>query len=220
MHVDPVPGPASTVWRESGSALRAVHAVRALPPDAPAPDPVRVAVTGAPDIVVAGVERMLSAQPRRVRLGRPGETADSEVVLFDPGRVTTSDLADLPGKCVRLAITPEMTPEVSQQAHAWGARHLVPLSAGLNELVSVLEEAGGRRPARRCSPLLPDPGDSLSPREREIVAGVCRGLSNPEIGGDLYLSVNTVKTYIRSAYRKMEVSTRAQAVLWGLRRGY
>ena len=34
-----------------------------------------------------------------------------------------------------------------------------------------------------------------------------------------YLSPNTVKTYVRSAYRKMGVTTRAQAVAWGIENG-
>jgi len=42
------------------------------------------------------------------------------------------------------------------------------------------------------------------------------GLSNAEIGRELFLSLNTVKSYIRSAYRKIGVRTRSQAVLWVL----
>ena len=34
------------------------------------------------------------------------------------------------------------------------------------------------------------------------------------------MSVNTVKTYIRTAYRKMGVNTRARAVLWGVDHGF
>ena len=45
------------------------------------------------------------------------------------------------------------------------------------------------------------------------------GLSNREIGERLQLSINSVKTYIRSAYRKMGVERRTQAVLWGLDNG-
>lgn len=54
----------------------------------------------------------------------------------------------------------------------------------------------------------------LSPRETEVLALIQRGLSNLEITHELYLSLNTVKSHIRSAYRKMGVTTRAQAVIW------
>jgi DNA-binding NarL/FixJ family response regulator len=59
----------------------------------------------------------------------------------------------------------------------------------------------------------------LTPRESEIVSLIVSGLSNREIGERLQLSINSVKTYIRSAYRKMGVERRTQAVLWGLDNG-
>ncbi len=59
----------------------------------------------------------------------------------------------------------------------------------------------------------------LTPREAEILSLVTQGLTNSEIGGQLYLSINSVKTYIRAAYRKIEVTRRAQAVAWGMEHG-
>lgn len=59
----------------------------------------------------------------------------------------------------------------------------------------------------------------LSPRESEIVGLIVQGLSNQEIATRCYLSTNSVKTFIRSAYRKMGVSSRAQAVIWGIDHG-
>ncbi|MGB3829918.1 MAG: response regulator transcription factor [Ornithinimicrobium sp.] len=56
----------------------------------------------------------------------------------------------------------------------------------------------------------------LSPREAEVLALITQGLTNQEIAAHSYLSINTVKTYIRSAYRKIGVTTRARAVLWGV----
>ncbi len=62
--------------------------------------------------------------------------------------------------------------------------------------------------------------EPLTPRESEVIELVCRGLSNEEIGRELYVSMNTIKTYTRAAYRKMGVDTRARAVIWGLQHGY
>jgi DNA-binding NarL/FixJ family response regulator len=42
-------------------------------------------------------------------------------------------------------------------------------------------------------------------------------MSNHEIAEHLYLSVNSVKTYIRTAYRRIGVRSRSEAVLWVLR---
>ena len=52
----------------------------------------------------------------------------------------------------------------------------------------------------------------LSERESEVLVLIAEGLSNAEIANTLYLSPNSVKTHIRNAYRKLEVTTRAQAV--------
>lgn len=65
------------------------------------------------------------------------------------------------------------------------------------------------------------PGRSagLSPREAEVVALITQGATNDEIARTCYLSINSVKSYIRSAYRKMGVERRSQAVLWGVQNG-
>lgn len=54
----------------------------------------------------------------------------------------------------------------------------------------------------------------------EVIGLIAQGYSNEEIARLCYLSINTVKTYIRSAYRKAGVNTRAQAVAWALRHGF
>jgi len=59
----------------------------------------------------------------------------------------------------------------------------------------------------------------LTPRELDVIQLVTNGRSNHEIGAELYLGVNTIKTYIRTAYRKIGVTTRVQAVLWGVHQG-
>ena len=66
------------------------------------------------------------------------------------------------------------------------------------------------------------PGRSigLTPREAEIIALITQGLSNDEIAQRAYLSINSVKTHIRTAYRKIGVSSRSQAVLWGVDNGF
>jgi NarL family two-component system response regulator LiaR len=59
----------------------------------------------------------------------------------------------------------------------------------------------------------------LSAREAEILIYVASGLSNQEIAERAYLSINTVKTYIRTAYAKIGVTRRSQAVVWALEHG-
>ncbi len=66
------------------------------------------------------------------------------------------------------------------------------------------------------------PGDEhgLSGRESEVLALICQGLSNAEISERAYLGINTIKTYIRSAYRKIGATTRPQAVIWAMSHGF
>jgi DNA-binding CsgD family transcriptional regulator len=52
----------------------------------------------------------------------------------------------------------------------------------------------------------------LSERERVIVDHLYRDLSTAEIAAALYISVNTVKTHVRSIYRKLDVTSRAAAI--------
>lgn len=65
------------------------------------------------------------------------------------------------------------------------------------------------------------PGKSagLTAREAEVVALITRGFSNEQIAKHTYITINTLKSYIRSAYRKMGVKSRAQAVRWGIEHG-
>jgi LuxR family transcriptional regulator, maltose regulon positive regulatory protein len=54
--------------------------------------------------------------------------------------------------------------------------------------------------------------EELSDREREVLQRAASMLSNAEIAGELYISVNTVKTHLGSIYRKLGAADRRQAV--------
>lgn len=53
----------------------------------------------------------------------------------------------------------------------------------------------------------------LSEREREVLSLLAIGLTNREIATELYLSVDTVKTYLRGLFRKLGVTNRTQAAV-------
>ncbi len=65
---------------------------------------------------------------------------------------------------------------------------------------------------RQPRPTGVEPSDH-TPREQVILDMLCQGHAPKEIGEALFLSVSTVKTHIRSLYRKMDVSSRTQLVL-------
>ena len=59
----------------------------------------------------------------------------------------------------------------------------------------------------------------LSPREIDVMRLIVNGYSNDEIARELYITINTVKTFIRTAYRKIGATKRTQAVIWGFTQG-
>jgi len=69
----------------------------------------------------------------------------------------------------------------------------------------------------------PDPDsallESLSEREREVLALLARGLSNTEIAARLYLSEGTVRNYVSAVFAKLGVSDRTQAAVLAIRCG-
>jgi DNA-binding NarL/FixJ family response regulator len=60
---------------------------------------------------------------------------------------------------------------------------------------------------------------NLTERELQVLHGMAQGRSNAEIGRELYLSEDTIKTHARRLFRKMGVNDRAQAVASGFRWG-
>ena len=77
-------------------------------------------------------------------------------------------------------------------------------------------------PIKRGTVGLDWPGreEGLTERESEIMALITQGKSNAEIAAMTYLSINSIKTHIRNAYRKTGVASRSQAVLWGVDHGF
>jgi DNA-binding NarL/FixJ family response regulator len=102
-------------------------------------------------------------------------------------------------------------------------------------LVAAAREAldGGRPMSRGMAPLLLEhirrmgrsgSGERkavrpLTERERVVLCQMARGHSYEDIGRALDVSVNTVRTYIRSVYEKLDVNSRTEAVLLGMKLG-
>lgn len=78
---------------------------------------------------------------------------------------------------------------------------------GLRRLAERLREARTRSPYDVVDEL-----PALTPREVAVLEALARGLSLEEVGRDLFVSRNTVKTQASSLYRKLQVSGRAEAV--------
>ena len=66
----------------------------------------------------------------------------------------------------------------------------------------------------RCAPVV-----SLTPRELVVLASLSPDITLEEIAAKLWVSRNTVKTQLHSMYRKIGVSTKADAIAWAVAAG-
>lgn len=80
----------------------------------------------------------------------------------------------------------------------------------------LLEMHEPRRSPRKASD---DPLNSLTEREREILEHLAGGLSNKEIGEQLFLSEKTVKHYMTNILQKLQVRNRVEAALLAQKSG-
>lgn len=85
--------------------------------------------------------------------------------------------------------------------------------------VPSLQEAHAARVEAPVGPRAVEGAPVLTKREIEVLVGMSHGRSNAQIGQELFLSEDTVKTHARRLFRKLGASDRAQAVAIGLRRG-
>jgi DNA-binding NarL/FixJ family response regulator len=191
--------------------------------------PLCVGVYDEPELVVTGVGGLLSRSNRpadvvAVARHTPGVTVD--VLLCDPiGRDV--QLEEYLGVVAGLTAAPVLVYTWStsrssvRRALVAGARGVVSKTASGHDLAAAVSAV---HRGETVAPPVPAPGAhgnaGLSVREAEVLELICRGLSNLEIADQLFVSVNSVKTYVRQIYQKIGVTRRAQAVAWGLAHGF
>ena len=177
---------------------------------------------------VPGVTRVITASSGEECLARwPVERPS--VVLMDVrmpglgGVESTRQLVERhPEANVIMLVGPEDGDGVTR-AVSGGARGYVAKDAAREELsaavLHVITE--GRRPQgptpTGTTPAAKAP--ELTEREVQVLTGMSRGRSNAEIGRELFLSEDTVKTHARRLFRKLGAADRAQAVALGYRAG-
>lgn len=197
---------------------------------------VRIAVLNDYELVVAGVAGALSPFSDRVDVVeldvRTPVISDVDVVLYDTfgqGQGDSLDIEKILGSSgARLLVFSWNTDErLVETALATGASGYVSKSVSAEELVVAIEAVHAGEPVRPEGAGDDDrfgrwPGEEhgLSPREAEVLALICQGLSNQEITERAFIGINTIKTYVRTLYRKIGASNRAQAVIWGVEHGF
>jgi DNA-binding NarL/FixJ family response regulator len=200
---------------------------------------VRLAIVNDYEIVVRGLASVLEERDgfRIVELAT-GSVVDTPVdlALYDtfgavePGFETVRQMVDDPhvGRVVVFTWVFE-TPRVDDLL-AMGVDGYLSKALSADDLVDALHRIhGGERVVSEAPSASAGtgtgrrwPGQSmnLTEKEADVLAFIVRGLDNREIAELLYISPNTLKTRIRSLYRKLGVESRVQAALWGVQHGF
>ncbi len=175
-----------------------------------------------------GLSAMLAEHPDRVhevRLPRVWMSlAGVDVALYDVLGLHRTDGSDLrhlveQTRAKVLVVSRDLRPDLRARALALGADAWVSMSADSDELVDAVERlAFGVADSEPIDPLGQSAG--LTAREVDVLTLITHGVSNQDIARELVLSINSIKSYIRSAYAKIGVQTRAQAVAWCLVHGF
>ncbi|UIJ35233.1 DNA-binding response regulator [Allobranchiibius sp. GilTou73] len=201
--------------------------------------PITVALVDDYDVVLLGVAKIIDQYRDRVIIAEIDtnqplkDTVD--VVLYDAFAQPESDREEIGvlirSPCARKVIvyTWNFHPELVESAQRQGVHGYLSKALPAREFIAAIEAVHAGEivvsdPPGRARPVtgLDWPGreEGLTERESEILALITQGHSNAEVSSRTFLSPNTVKSYIRAIYRKIDVSSRTQAVLWGVDNGF
>ena len=210
--------------------------------------PLRVAIVNDYEIVVRGMAAVLKPFAEQVEVveldARRPVAGDVDVILYDTFSLAQADAVDLAGlgggPDTRVVVFSwNIDPQLVVRSLDAGAHGYVSKGTSAEELVAAIQKVSE---GQQVTPPLDEGTDTgrpagtsrlddtfgkwpghdagLSPREAEVLALICQGLTNQDIIERAYITINTLKTHIRSLYRKIDVTTRSQAVRWGLERGF
>ena len=202
--------------------------------------PVRVLVADDHPVVRAGLRALLSAEPGLAVVAEAGSGEETvvmarqhqpDVVLMDlrmPGAGGLAAIrqlsADQPGVRVVVLTTYDSDADILPAVEAGAAGYLLKdtprdtlvgaiFAAARGETVLAPAVAGRLvNRLRAAPPEAPAARETLSAREAEVLTLAGRGLTNAQIGRELFVSEATVKTHLLRAYAKLGVSSRTAAV--------
>ena len=200
------------------------------------PRQVWVEIMTTQEVVAVGLRTILENAEGHLSITTQGPLdatldAEPDVVLYDVIKLHDDDGGELDrllrqtASCI-IAVDRTLSPVLGRRARDRGVEWRVTLNITGDQLVTLIHDAVAGALDESAVAEVWDSAEhlgeaaGLSPREGSVLGLVVSGLSNQQIADRLYLSINSVKTYIRSTYRKVGVSSRAQAVAWGIQHGF
>ena len=199
-------------------------------------NPIRVLIVDDHAMVRRGLAAFLKAKPDLLLVGEASnggeaislcERLQPDVVLMDlmmPGmsgaEATQVIVQRWPAVRV-IALTSFGDKEMVRQALAAGALSYLLKNVSAEDLAEAIRSASSGRSTLAAEavqalvqpePAAPTFGVDLTPREREVLALMVQGLTNPEIAGRLVVSRSTAKAHVSNVLSKLGASNRAEAV--------
>jgi len=189
---------------------------------------IRLAIVSRQEVVARGLTAMLADYPDRVVVvslpNVRSKAVGLDVVLYDSICLHNDDGGDLLHLINKtdakvLFYSRDMRPDLRARALAMGVSAWISMSTHARDLVEAIELTAAGQPLPGQEDRLGQ-GAGLSEREVEILALITQGLSNKEIADRLFLTINTLKSHIRSTYKKIGATSRPQAVAWAMQHGF
>jgi NarL family two-component system response regulator LiaR len=199
---------------------------------APGARHVKVAIMDEGELVMHGLRAMLEPHSAVITVvpHRPdGPAPLSDLTLYEPSahrRATGARAVPQRFPTRMVAFGWDCSPEAVSTEMSRGAAGFVSKWLPARRLIwNLLQIAEGRVVVDAWNGQPEDAGRPkadkwpLTHRETEVLSMIASGLANREIAERTNLSINSVKSYIRGAYAKIEVTSRSQAVLWAIQHG-
>jgi DNA-binding NarL/FixJ family response regulator len=202
---------------------------------------IRVLVVDDHPVVRSGLAGMLNVEDDVTVVGEAGDGEEAilrvaalapDVVLMDlrmprlDGVGATSRIvAEHPGSRVLVLTTYDTDADIVRAVAAGATGYLLKDTPRRQLVDAVRAAARGETvlappvAARLVSRMRAPAAEALTPREVEVLRAVSRGLSNAEIGRELYIGEATVKTHLLRAFAKLGVDDRTRAVTVAMERG-
>jgi DNA-binding NarL/FixJ family response regulator len=193
---------------------------------------LRVMLRGASEIEVVGAAEDGAAAVALLDAARP------DVVLMDlrmPGvngiQATREIRQRRPGARVLVLTTYDADEWVFDAIRSGAAGYVLKDTPAEDLIAAIRAVAAGKTPVdpkvagrlfaqiARTAPVDAAPLAELSPRERDVLALLARGLSNADIAATVHLSEGTVRNYVSTILSKLGVADRTQAAILGIRAG-